>query len=564
MSETAPEAPAISGEQGIRRLAVGSRLRVLTVARVLLAATVAVVAVVADDVLVIGDRTLLLVAVSAAYGAVNVAVLVVLRTVWGWRNVCRQVGLLADAGWAGALLWSGIGGVGGPVLLIVELELLAVTVVLGWRDGLKLALLDTVAVVWVVLAGGATGGFEVLSGAVPLEISTRAGEVAAVPVLGAVASLWLLWGATGYFSAVNERDLMRSNRELALLRDVSTELERSLELDAVSQAIADGLVDALGYSRAVTWLPDDEDVLQPVGWAGFDRDADLSGLRRGTAAGPVADAVDEDHPRVVARSDPRPVTLADTFEIDSALVLVPLVSGGRLLGLLTVEVATRQGLTPHLHGRELRVLSTLATEATLALDNARLHGELRDLSVTDALTGVYNHRHFQQRLREELDRSTRQAADGIHHPVSLIIMDLDRFKRINDEFGHPSGDELLRSFARLIYRVLRSTDIVCRYGGEEFGIILPATAAGDAEAAAERLREAVERSRFVGASGEALDGVTASLGVATHSTGMPSRSELIRRTDEAVDAAKEAGRNRVVHADHDPSQVAELAGTGEP
>ncbi|MBW3658673.1 MAG: GGDEF domain-containing protein, partial [Actinobacteria bacterium] len=131
---------------------------------------------------------------------------------------------------------------------------------------------------------------------------------------------------------------------------------------------------------------------------------------------------------------------------------------------------------------------------------------------------------------------------------SLFLMDIDFFKKVNDRFGHPSGDELLRAFARLTVRVLRSSDVVCRYGGEEFAVILPETDVEQAMQVAERLREAVERSNFTGSDARYLGQVTSSFGVETYEEGLPSRSEMIQRADEALYEAKETGRNRVVHA----------------
>ncbi len=310
-------------------------------------------------------------------------------------------------------------------------------------------------------------------------------------------------------------------------------------------------------ARSCGWRRDGS--LAPGGAEGFGIDEldELTTLRLTVGPGPVGKAVESRMPTLVAREHARPTALADAFDIDSPLVIVPLMPEGRLLGLLTVEVATPIGRSPRLSGRDLRILATIATEASLALDNARLHAELRDLSVTDALTGVYNHRYFQQRLQEELDRSVRKSVEGGTVPVSLILMDIDFFKKVNDRFGHPSGDELLRSFAKLTGRVLRSSDVVCRYGGEEFAIILPETDASEALRVAERLREAVERSNFAGADGRYLGKVTASFGVETHAEGLPSRGEMIQRSDDAMYAAKESGRNRVVHAD----DLARSAGT---
>ena len=552
---TTPTAAADPGPRSkAGATALTGRLRVLSATRIAigLAALLLVVPAASDTAPL---RDTLLVA-TAAYLVANVLTLVLLRARAGLGRILRDVTLLLDAAW-GTTLLAATGGPLTPFTFVVYLQVVAATVLFAWQTGVKLALGYTIGIGAIVFSG-----VEIVRGGVTLDLlgvpvslapfldpSAADGDRLTAGIVAAV-TLWVMAGTTAYLSSVNERDLRRSNRELAVLRELNTELERSLDLDDVAEAIARGTVRELGYARSVVWMSRDG-VLVPAGADGFDPDAlgVLGSLRLTVGPGPVGRAVEMREPQLVAREHARPAALADAFDIDSPLVVVPLITEGRLLGLLTVEVATPLGRSPRLRGRDVRILATLATEASLALDNARLHAELRDLSVTDALTGVYNHRYFQQRLQEELDRSVRRSDDAHTVPVSLILMDIDYFKRVNDRFGHPSGDELLRSFAKLTARVLRSSDVVCRYGGEEFAIILPETDASEALRVAERLREAVERSNFMGADGRYLGRVTASFGVESYDTGLPSRSEMIQRSDEAMYAAKERGRNQVVHAD---------------
>lgn len=166
---------------------------------------------------------------------------------------------------------------------------------------------------------------------------------------------------------------------------------------------------------------------------------------------------------------------------------------------------------------------------------------LQELSVTDPLTGLYNKRYFDVRLTEELSR-----AGLTGQPVSLVLLDVDRFKQYNDTFGHVQGDELLRALAELLRRTCRAGDVVCRLGGEEFALILPATGAEAAAAAAERVRRAVERHPFPGR--EALPGgrVTVSLGIAVYPTDANDPARLVECADQALYRAKDAGRNAVV------------------
>ncbi|MBW3619604.1 MAG: sensor domain-containing diguanylate cyclase [Actinobacteria bacterium] len=536
--------------------ALTGRLRVLTVARLI--AVLITVGLLSFAGMVEGTDVAsdLLSLASAVYLVANLVVLVLLRVTPRAVRGLRDLTLVFDAAW-GVLVLAASGGPFSPFIVLLYLQLVAVTVLFAWQTGVKLALAYTIGIAGLMLTGTSLGGegANLYVAGVPVDVTTLVDDVDTdlvelVQGIFAIVTMWVMVGATAYFSSVNERDLRRSNRELAVLRELNTELERSLDLDDVTQAIAQGTVSELGYRRAVVWRASNGE-LRPGGSSGFDEDevAFLETLQLSVGAGTVSEAVEARAPRLVAREDPRPAALADAFAIDSPLVLVPLSTEGRLLGLLTVEVAAPVGRSPKLKGRDLRILATLATEASLALDNARLHAELRDLSVTDALTGLYNHRYFQQRLQEELDRAVRKAAEDGPLAVSLFLMDIDFFKKVNDRFGHPSGDELLRSFAKLTLRVLRSSDVVCRYGGEEFAVILPDTDAEQAMQVAERLREAIERSNFTGSDGRYLGQVTSSFGVETYGSGLPSRSEMIQRADAALYEAKESGRNRVIHAD---------------
>jgi diguanylate cyclase (GGDEF)-like protein len=163
---------------------------------------------------------------------------------------------------------------------------------------------------------------------------------------------------------------------------------------------------------------------------------------------------------------------------------------------------------------------------------------LQQDALVDAVTGLRNHRYFQVRLREELQRAER-----FDRPTSLLMLDLDNFKRVNDRFGHATGDQMLRSVGRLVERNVRSTDVVCRYGGEEIAIVLPETPLADAATLAERLRLAVEQ-----ASNRLGPYVTVSVGVAACPEHAARADELIHAADAAMYEAKKAGKNKVAVA----------------
>jgi len=174
---------------------------------------------------------------------------------------------------------------------------------------------------------------------------------------------------------------------------------------------------------------------------------------------------------------------------------------------------------------------------------AEANARLAQLAVTDGLTGLYNHRHFHERLSLEVERSAR---NGL--PMSLMMVDVDHFKHYNDHHGHPSGDEVLRQVARLLSEGRRANDVVARYGGEEFGLILVDTAKFTAAKIAERLRERVATHPFAHAATQPLGCLSISVGVATFPDDATDAEGLIRGADTALYAAKHAGRNRCVLA----------------
>ena len=203
---------------------------------------------------------------------------------------------------------------------------------------------------------------------------------------------------------------------------------------------------------------------------------------------------------------------------------------------------------------ELSFARALGEHAAIALNNARLYAQIEDQATKDGLTGLANHRHFYDRLAEELERARRT-----RQPVTLLMLDIDDFKHLNDTFGHPAGDEVLRTIGRLLQAELRKGgDLAARYGGEEFCVILPGVGAarpvdGAGEPAgatggaalAERLRRSIASFPFaLGAAGAPVH-VTVSIGVAWWPNGAEDLDELVGRADAALYAAKRAGKDRV-------------------
>jgi diguanylate cyclase (GGDEF)-like protein len=181
----------------------------------------------------------------------------------------------------------------------------------------------------------------------------------------------------------------------------------------------------------------------------------------------------------------------------------------------------------------------IANQVAISLQNARMYQIVEEQATTDGLTGLVNHRTFQERFAAMLGRAERH-----NFPVSLILTDIDHFKKINDSYGHPTGDEVLRRVAAILNASARKIDIVARYGGEEFAIVLESTDRVGARNLAERIRGEIEQQSFQSAKGPFK--ATLSLGVASFPDDATQKAEIIARADQSLYAAKHSGRNRTV------------------
>ena len=211
---------------------------------------------------------------------------------------------------------------------------------------------------------------------------------------------------------------------------------------------------------------------------------------------------------------------------------IPLISFGQTLGVLTLHSSRRNAFRE----TELQSLESVADICANSIQNAHYVERVKQLAYLDGLTGIFNRRFFELRILEEIERARRYGTG-----MAVIMADIDQFKRLNDEFGHLLGDEVLRQASSLFHQQLRKIDVVCRYGGEEFAILLTQTNAEQAIAIAEKLRRLVEGYQFPGVPRT----VTISAGVAAFPAHGKSRDDLIRAADHGLYAAKQAGRNRV-------------------
>ena len=215
---------------------------------------------------------------------------------------------------------------------------------------------------------------------------------------------------------------------------------------------------------------------------------------------------------------------------------VPMISQGKIIGVLNAE-SKKVGAFSE---QDQKVFSILASSAAMALENASLHQKMEELTIIDELTGIYNYRYFVEKLENELKRARRY-----HQSLSLLMIDIDWFKRYNDTYGHLFGNLILRELSHTIKGCIRDVDILVRYGGEEFVVILPQTDKEDARQIGERIRSKVEQTHFEDKKRRLKVKLTVSLGVATFPENGTDQEELIKSVDQALYLAKWKGKNLI-------------------
>jgi diguanylate cyclase (GGDEF)-like protein len=224
---------------------------------------------------------------------------------------------------------------------------------------------------------------------------------------------------------------------------------------------------------------------------------------------------------------------------------LPLLSFGNALGVLTLSNAEVGAFADS----DVETLESVADICAGAIQNALNFEQIRQLAYRDGLTGIFNRRFFEMRVLEELERARRY--DLV---LSVLMIDLDEFKMVNDEFGHLLGDEVLRQVSSILLSNLRKADVVCRFGGDEFAVLLPETTGENALRVADKIRRAVSAWEFPGVPKQ----VTISIGAACLPRHGETRDELIKAADDALYRAKQSGRNRLLLAgssaaeDHTP------------
>jgi diguanylate cyclase (GGDEF)-like protein len=326
----------------------------------------------------------------------------------------------------------------------------------------------------------------------------------------------------------------RADRD-GLLWDVAHLLVSESSPERVLEAVGDALAELIPYDNLTIYQADVPlRLLRPVLCRDVYADEIMAAGPLDFGAGITGTAAETGEPSLCndAHVDPRSIQVPGTPEEPESLVAVPLVVRGETKGALCLS---RLGEGARFTLQEFDLAKRFGELASLAIDNAETRARLETEVITDHLTGLHNHRYFQERLGEELRRATRQ-----QRGVALLLYDIDDFKRINDSYGHLTGDQVLEGVATLSREVCRAEDVVCRIGGEEFAVILPGAGLPEAEALAERLRRRIAVSSF-----QATGRVTVSVGVAVAPDHASSPRDLIARADVALLDAKGLGKDRV-------------------
>ena len=334
-----------------------------------------------------------------------------------------------------------------------------------------------------------------------------------------------------------EKSLRKRVYEINNLLEISNELYSILDLEQLLNAALLIIIGQIGSEKAFV-------ILHEPMQSGFYRH-----FSKGFGSEPTHITVDLDHPIVnYLTKKQQPIfvedilkkeeleTFAARLEKENIKILAPIIYSDRLEGL----IACGEKLFGDQWGySDIQMFGILVNIISVSLGNARMYENVKKMSFTDGMTNLNNYRYFDSRLREELKRARRR-----NSKVSLIMLDIDNFKNYNDSLGHQAGDEALRKLGFVLKNTAREDDIVNRYGGEEFTIILPGIEKKSISVLAERLRKTVEKEEFFREDVQPQGRLTISLGGATFPDDADDFEQLIAKADQALYYSKENGRNR--------------------
>ncbi|HYP23105.1 MAG TPA: sensor domain-containing diguanylate cyclase [Actinomycetota bacterium] len=458
--------------------------------------------------------------VSFAYFVLT-GVIEAVRRIGGGRHLYVVAGMLLADGVYLAWIMYLTGFVQSPLRFMLYLHLIAVTLLASYRTGLKIALWHSL-LFFVVFHAQLAGLLDPRGPS--LHMPGMEGLVEYRPSIFNVTAFWVVALGTALFSFLNERELRRRKNDLEALNEMGVEFESVSDPRNVAESCLGRVCDALGFRRGlvVAGPPGALTVLATKGAEGVGTPVpEDCGLLLEVAQGRETTLVTDLDPGTDG-------VIAELLPGARDLLVTPLIADGNQLGVLVVE-QRRRG-----HRLERRVLSTIgqfSSHAALALRNAWLLEEVRKMADTDGLTGLANRRSFEDALDGEVARALRTGEQ-----LTLVLLDIDYFKDLNDRYGHQVGDGVLRATGAALRDASREFDTAARYGGEEFVVLLPGCSSDQAIAAAERLRAAV-------AAVDEDVAITASAGVATLPLNASDAAGLVRAADQALYDSKRRGRD---------------------
>ncbi len=426
----------------------------------------------------------------------------------------------AFLGWALYLL----GATSGPVVHLIVLHVLAVTLLASFRMGMKLAFWHSL-VALTLLQAVSTGAIE------PMGASTAFDPGRYVLFLGAV---WLTALTTASLAAVNERELRRRRYDEEALRRFGLGLHETASCNDVAAALLDFALDAGDARRAsvqctLNGQQSRAHVELAVRLVAGQEIETLRHVEAPTAGSLLATAGAARRTVLAAMKGADPWVDA-VLPGAERVIVVPFHLDGQVRGTLAFEHDARAG--SRVERRRLALAEQAVSHAATAFARAALVEHLQASALTDGLTGIANRRAFDDALGRMIAGALRAQAT-----LSVVLVDLDHFKSLNDRHGHLAGDDVLRGVGAALRSCVRQGDVVARYGGEEFALILPRTTTQEAVATAERVRDALR-------SVSAPVPVTASLGIAEVPVHAVTAAELLAAADKALYAAKAGGRDQ--------------------
>jgi len=332
-----------------------------------------------------------------------------------------------------------------------------------------------------------------------------------------------------------KEDLNQRVLDLQMLQRLSTKISSNLEREELLRLIVELFMEVAQVEKGSLMLWHEKKKRLSIAYGiGISEEA-RKRLRLKSGEGIAGKVFEKKKPMIINDTlrdqSYKPLETKKKLHRTETLLALPLVAKGEGVGVITLS--NKVSRQPFIR-RDEELLSTLASHAAIAIQNAMLYEQ----AIHDGLTGLYAHTFFQNYLEQEITKAKRYET-----PLSLLMLDIDHFKRFNDTCGHPAGDTVLVNIARLLKQTIRGADIAARYGGEEFALILPETDTKGAYLLAERLRKKVQAFDFLKGKKKKVK-ITVSIGVASYRKG--TRKEvLIGQADQTLYRAKREGRNKV-------------------